>query len=64
MSSRTVKIGKRSKKQDGNFGYEKSFRSFVPELQKNGTKRTNSIKIGRIVHAVWDPFCINGRYCQ
>lgn len=44
MSSRTVKIGKRSKKQDGNFGYEKSFRSFVPELQKMEPKERIALK--------------------
>ena len=44
MSRRTVKIGKRSKKQDGNFGYEKSFRSFVPELQKMEPKERIALK--------------------
>ena len=44
MSSGTVKIGKRSKKQDGNFGYEKSFRSFVPELQKMEPKERIALK--------------------
>lgn len=44
MSGGTVKIGKRSKKQDGNFGYEKSFRSFVPELQKMEPKERIALK--------------------
>ena len=54
------KIGERSKKQDGNFGYEKSFHSFVSELQKNGTQRTHINKSRRIVHAVRDTVGING----
>jgi hypothetical protein len=60
MSGAALNIGERSKKGDGNFGYEKSFRSFVPQFEKYGTQRKDFDQGGRAFHAVRDTFRFHG----
>src|SRR6266487_3624006 len=55
------------KKQDGNFGYEKSFLSFAPCPDNYGCdygKRKNTSESSRIIYALRRSFCFDGRYSR